>query len=287
METIKTISIEDANYPLLLKKIPNPPKILYYLGEMKKEENCIAIVGARRCTSYGKEAASKIAGELVENNITVVSGYAPGIDTFAHLKAIEKGKRTIAVLGTGLDKKVIYPRSNARIMEKILACNGCLMSEYPPETRGTKFTFPQRNRIIAGLCLGTVVVEAKEKSGSLITANFARQYKRKVFAVPGSIFSQNSKGTHYLIKQQAILIESGYDILKEFKFSITQSFEKIDGANKEETMILKILESGASSVEKIIEKTGLSPATVAATLAILEIKNKIKTLGENIYTLMR
>ena len=198
---INKISIEDKEYPKLLKEIKNPPKILYYLGEIKATENCFAIVGTRRYSSYGKQVALEIAGDLAEVGLTIVSGFAFGIDTSAHQATIERGKRTIAVLGTGLDEKSIYPRSNLKLVEKILETGGCLISEYPPGTHGSEFTFPQRNRIISGLSLGALVVEAKEKSGALITANFAFSQKRKVFAIPGPIYSSNSRGPHLLIKK--------------------------------------------------------------------------------------
>ncbi|MBC7073945.1 DNA-protecting protein DprA, partial [Candidatus Parcubacteria bacterium] len=200
---IKKIKLGEKNYPELLEKIKDPPKILYVLGEIFRKESCFAIVGTRKCSEYGKEVALDFSSKLSEAGFTIVSGFAPGVDTFAHLGAIEKKKRTIAVLGTGLDKKSIYPKSNLKLIEKILDCGGCLISEYPPEQKGTKFTFPKRNRIISGLSLGVLVVEAKLKSGALITANFAREQKRKVFAIPGSIYSQLSKGSHFLIKTGA------------------------------------------------------------------------------------
>ncbi len=163
MEEIKTISISDINYPKLLKEIKNPPKVLYYKGELKSEENCFAIVGTRRCSSYGKQVALEIAGDLVEAGLTIASGLAPGIDTFSHQAAVERRKRTIGVLGTGLDEKSIYPQSNLKLAEEILERGGCLVSEYPPGTPGSKFTFPQRNRIISGLSVGELEIEAKEK----------------------------------------------------------------------------------------------------------------------------
>ena len=165
MSEIKTISVKDKNYPKLLKEIKNPPEVLYTRGELKPDEKCFGVVGTRMFSSYGKQVALEIAGDLAEAGLTIVSGLAPGIDTFAHTATVERRKRTIAVLGTGIDERSIYPQSNLNLARKILETGGCLISEYPPGTRGTNFTFPQRNRIISGLSLGVLVVEAKEKSG--------------------------------------------------------------------------------------------------------------------------
>jgi len=286
MEEIEKIFIDDKNYPKILKEIKDPPKAIYFKGNFISDELCFAVVGTRRCSSYGKEIALEIAGDLAEAGLTIVSGLAPGIDTFAHLAAVERKKRTIAVLGTGVDEKSVYPKENIKLARKIVELGGCLISEYPPGTSGTRFTFPQRNRIISGLSLGVLVVEAKEKSGALITANFAFQQNRKVFAVPGSIYSLNSKGPHYLIKRGAELVEDINDILEELNLpDLTINFKKgiIKGENEEENLILNILENGALPIDKIIEKTNLPAAKTAGTLSILEIKKKIKNLGANVY----
>jgi len=286
MFEVKSISIEDKNYPKLLKKIQNPPKILYFLGEIKSQENCFAIVGTRKCTNYGKEIAYQISADLAEAGLTIVSGFAPGIDTIAHKATIERGKRTIAVLGTGLDEKAIYPKSNLKLIDKILENGGCLISEFEPGTHGTKYTFPQRNRIISGLSFGVLVVEARMGSGSLITANYAKEQGRKIFAVPGSVFSQTSKGCHFLIKNGAKLVESAKDILEELGIEKAKLREKeIKGKTPEENLILEVLKEGALDIEKIIEKTKLSPSKVASLLSILEIEGKIKNLGGGIYAI--
>jgi len=286
-EEIKTISIEDKNYPKALKEIKDPPGVLYYRGEILPEENCFAIVGTRRFSPYGKQVALEIAGDSAEAGLTIVSGLAPGIDSFAHQAVIERGKRTIAVLGTGLDEKSIYPQSNLKLAEKILETGGCLISEYPPGTPGSNFTFPQRNRIISGLSLGVLVVEAKQKSGALITANWAKKQGRKVFAVPGPIHSLNSKGCHYLIKNGAKLVENANDILKELNLGYLKLHFKqgVVGETGEENLILEALKEEALDIDKIIEKTKLSAAEVASTLAILEIKGKVRNLGGNIYAI--
>jgi len=285
MEEIKTISIENENYPSLLKKISNPPKTLYLKGTLTSSDLCFAIVGTRRFSPYGKEVSLEIAGDLAEAGLTIVSGLAPGIDTFSHLATLERNKRTIAVLGTGLDEKSFYPKSNIKLARKIIESGGALISEYPPGTRGTHFTFPQRNRIIAGISVGTLVVEGKIKSGSLITANYAFSQKKKVFAVPGSIFSSNSKGCHYLIKRGAKLVEEAEDILQELNLSGKKIKEKIEGENEEENLILKVLSEGPLYIDQIIEKTKFPASIINKNLTILEIKGKIKNLGRNIYAI--
>jgi DNA processing protein len=287
MDEIKKIIIKDKSYPKLLKEIKGAPEILYYRGEIKSEENCFAIVGTRRCSPYGKQVALEIAGDLAEAGLTTVSGLAPGIDTFCHQAAVERSKRTIAVLGTGLDEKSIYPQENLKLAKKILETGGALISEYPPGTRGTNFTFPQRNRIISGLSFGVLAIEAKQKSGALITANWAKKQGRKIFAVPGSIHSLNSKGCHYLIKQGAKLVENANDILKELNLNllIYEIDRFVKGDNKEENLILNSLKEEALDVDKIIETTKLPAATVVSVLAILEIKGKVKNLEGSIYAI--
>jgi len=284
---IRILKIEDKNYPKLLKEIKEPPKVLYYRGELNPGDQCFAIVGTRRCSDYGKQVALEMAGDLAEAGLIIVSGLAPGIDTFAHTATVERKKRTIAVLGTGIDEKTIYPQSNLKLAQRILETGGCLISEYPPGTPGSKFTFPQRNRIISGLSLGVLVIEAKEKSGALITANWAKKQGRKIFAIPGLIHSLNSKGPHYLIKNGAKLVENANDILKELNLPAgRQVYQKgIIGETLEENLILKALEEEALYVDKIIEKTRLPAATVASTLSILEIKGKVRNLGNNVYAI--
>jgi len=288
---IKTVKIEDKKYPGLLKKIKDPPPLLYYIGKLPQEkEICFAIVGTRRYSLYGKKIALEISGRLAEAGLSIVSGLAPGIDTFAHLAALENQGRTIAVLGTGLDKKSFYPKENIKLAQKIVEKGGCLISEYPPGTRGTRFTFPQRNRIIAGLSQGVLVIEAKQKSGSLITANFAKREKRKLFAVPGSIYSLNSKGPHLLIKKGAKLAEKPEDIIKELglNLKLRPSLDKNgkrERLSAEEELILQALKGQILEINKIIEKTKLSAQKANTALAILEIKGRVKNLGGNNYSL--
>ncbi len=289
MDEIKTTTIEDKKYPKLLKEIKDPPEILYVRGELNPNEQCFAVVGTRMCSPYGKQVALEIAGDLAEAGLIIVSGLAPGIDTFAHTAVVERNKRTIAVLGTGLDEKSIYPQSNLKLAQRILETGGCLISEYPSGTPGSKFTFPQRNRIISGLSSGVLVVEAKQKSGALITAGWARKQGRKIFAVPGPVHSLNSKGPHYLIKNGAKLVENANDILKELNLSLSVSDtdRTVRGENEGENSILEALKEEALYIDKIIEKTKLPASIVASTLTILEIKGKVRNLGRNIYAINR
>ncbi len=286
-EDIKVIGIGDENYPKPLKEIKDAPKTLYYRGELRSEETCFAVVGTRMASNYGQQTAFEISGDLAEAGLTIVSGFAPGIDTFAHESVIERKKRTIAVLGTGLDEKSIYPRSNLELVKNILATGGCLISEYEPGTRGTKFTFPQRNRIVSGISLGVLVVEAKQRSGALITADLAKRQGRKVFAIPGQIHSSNSRGPHSLIKNGAKLVESANDILSALNLNLStyDVARLIEGENEEEETVLSALKEEAAHIDKIIEKTKLSAPEVASLLAILEIKGKVRNLGGNIYAI--
>lgn len=288
MEEIKKITIDNENYPELLKEIPDPPKTLYYQGKLPQDnEICLAVVGTRRCSPYGKQATLEIAGALNEAGIVIVSGLAPGIDTLSHQTAVERKKRTIAVLGSGLDKKSIYPQENLKLAKRILELDGCLISEYSPGTPASKFTFPQRNRLISGLSQAVLVIESKNKGGSLITANFAFSQKRKVFALPGSIYSLNSQGTHQLIKKGAKLVENANDVLIELDLTdLTLPGKKeIMGESFEENLILRSLEEEPLHLDKIIEKTKLEPNVAASTLTVLEIKEKVRNLGGNTYSL--
>ena len=213
---IEEVNIDSEEYPKQLKEIYDPPLKLYVLGSKQLlKEKSIAIVGARNATEYGKKVAFQISKELSEAKINIISGLAVGIDTSAHLGTLQ-GKcigKTIAVLGSGLDK--IYPKENIELAKHILKFGGCLVSEYPVGTSASKLNFPQRNRIISGLSKGVLVVEASEKSGSLITADFALEQGREVFAIPGDINKENSKGTNELIKQGAKLVTKYNEILEE------------------------------------------------------------------------
>ena len=213
---------------------------------------------------------------------------ARGIDTFAHKGALERGGRTIAVLGTGIDEKSLYPKENLKLARKILENKGCLVSEYPPGSPGLKQNFPERNRIISGLSLGVLIVEAKFGSGALITANWAKIQGKKIFALPGSIHFPNSQGCHFLIKQGAKLAENANDILKEFNLPcLTSGVKQVKGKTLEEQLILEVLKQENLHIDKIIEKTKLSPQVVSSILTLMEIENKVKNLGGNVYIITR
>jgi DNA processing protein len=283
------VKIEDEKYPRALKEIKGAPKVLYYRGILPTEgEKCVAIVGTRRCSPYGQQVALKIAGELADAGITVVSGLAPGIDTFSHRAVVERKKRTIAVLGTGLDEKSIYPQINLDLSRRIIENGGCLISELPDGTSGSKFSFPRRNRIISGLSLAVLVIEAKEKSGSLITADYAIKQNRKLLAIPGPIYSLNSSGPNKLIKNGAKLITSTNDILDELGLAYSKEVsisEEGYGATKEEKIIIEALKDGPLHIDKIIEKTKLGASATVAMLALMEISGIILSLGGSIYSI--
>lgn len=287
---IKKIGFEDKDYPVLLKKISDPPKVLYFCGRLPfPKEKCFAVVGTRRCSAYGKEAALNMAGGLARAGLTVVSGLMWGIDSFAHLAAVEEKKRTIAVLGTGLDERSFYPKQNLGLAKRILQGGGCILSEYPAGTHGSKFTFPRRDRIISGLSLGVLVIEAKEKSGALITANFSRKQKRPVFAFPGPAQSLNSQGPHELIRTGARLAAKPEDILTELGFGQTARLfeETVKDEGNETSAILAALSQGPQCPDELLRKCGLPVATIVARLAILEIEGRVKNLGQNVYSLIK
>ncbi len=285
---LRKIRLQDKNYPAILKEIHNPPKELYIKGEIIPQDKvAVAVVGTRKYTQYGKQVALDIAGKLAKLGITIVSGLAKGIDTFAHQAALENNGRTIAVLGTGMDRESFYPASNFELSEKI-AKNGAVLSEYPIGTRGTQFTFPERNRIVSGLSLGVVVVEAPEQSGALITATLAIEQNREVFAIPGSIYEKNSQGTNQLIKIGAKLVSDVDDILEELNLSHlrkTAPKKKIKPENKQEEIIISLLSTQPTHIDEIIKRSKLSTAIVNSTLMILELKGGVRNLGKGNYIL--
>ena len=286
MEGIRKIKIGDENYPQDLKKITDAPEVLYYRGKLPgKNEVCLGIVGTRRPSDYGQQTTLQITGELADAGVVIVSGMAPGIDTFAHRACVEKNCRTIAVLGTGLDEKSIYPASNLALSRNIIKTGGCLISEFAPGTPGYPNNFRQRNRIISGLSLGILVVEAKERSGSLITARYAKEQGKKLFAIPGPIYALNSQGPNGLIKQGATLIESANDILKELNIAPLKKVAGLMPENATESLMFSALKEEALSIDAIIEKTKLPAPLVATTLALMEISGKIRNLGGNVYAL--
>ncbi len=209
---IKTIKLEDSTYPEKLKEIYNPPKTIYLIGNEKLlNQKSIAIIGCRECTRYGAENAYKFGYELAKENICVISGFAKGIDTYSHKGAVSAKGKTIAVLGCGLD--IIYPPENIELYKQILLQGGAIISEYPLGSKPEKHHFPERNRIISGLSSGVLVIEAKKKSGTMITVDFALEQGREVYAVPGNISSENSYGTNELIKEGATPVTSINDMI--------------------------------------------------------------------------
>ena len=266
---IHSCLLTDQEYPKLLLTTFNPPYVLYYRGTLPMDENAIAIVGSRHATPYGKNIAQMMGAELAENGVWVVSGAARGIDTAAHQGALTKGY-TIAVLGCGVD--IHYPPENSKLLTHIEEC-GAVISEYPPGTLAHPGHFPARNRIINGLSRGVVVVEAAERSGALITADFALEEGRDVFAVPGSIFSESSKGTHRLIKQGAKLTDCTADILEEYPNGFCKHTQSpLELSIDEETVYKTLSYEIPIEIEEIIVRTTLNPTIVTYILLQLELR---------------
>ncbi len=284
-EKIKIITIKDENYPKLLKEIYDPPIILYVKGELKKEENYpLAVVGTRRMSFYGREVTEEIVKDLVRMGFTIVSGLALGIDGLAQKITLKEKGRTIAVLGGGVDEKSIYPSIHKDLARRIVESGGAVISEYPVGTSPTRYTFPLRNRIISGLSLGTLVIEAPMESGALITARQALDQNREVFAVPGSIYSKNSDGCNWLIKLGAKPVTKAEDILEALNLElIFKKEKKIVAETKEEEILLKYLSKEPINIDELIRQSGLTPAQVLATLSMMEIKEKVKNLGQGNY----
>jgi DNA processing protein len=277
MPTITTIAPDDPSYPALLAAIPSPP-VLYVHGALAdRDVLAIAIVGARQATPYGLAVAAELAGELAARGVTIVSGFARGIDTAAHRAALEAGGRTLAVLGNGVD--IVYPPENGALAERVQGA-GALISQFPPGTTPLPYNFPARNRTLAGLALGVVVVEAAERSGSLITAGFAGDLGREVFAVPGRITSAASGGAHRLIQDGAKLVTCWTDIVQELpdQWRAAVHGTALRGvpagppAGSDEARMLEELSvDEPRHIERLIESTGGDAARTGATLTALEL----------------
>ena len=276
----------DPEYPELLRQIYDPPVVLYLKGTLSpKDKNSVAMVGSRMTTHYGIEIARKLAYQLAYVGVTVVSGGARGIDSAAHQGALTAKGRTIAVLGTGIN--LVTPPENAELFERI-AANGAVITQFPFNRPPDKQSFPIRNRIVAGMTLGTVVVEANLTSGALITANFAAEYGRQVFAVPGRIDSPRSKGCHDLIKKGAKLCESAEDILSEFEYLFPPANRPPSAAETgvlpaielsvNEQKVFDTLDHEESSIDDAIRKSGLPASAVSVALLSLEMKHLIRQL---------
>ena len=288
---INRINISAREYPAVLRNIFIPPEELFINGEiLPRDDNAIAIVGTRRATRYGLEEAKKLSYDLALKGITIVSGMASGIDTAAHKGALAAGGRTIAVLGSGHNN--IYPPENKKLYDEI-AKNGAVITEYPPDTCPRPMNFPKRNRIISGLSKGVVVVEAPQKSGALITANFALNQGKEVFAMPGNINSTRSNGTNALIQEGAKLVRNINDILEELKHVMPVSAEPVQDRSHdkepplknlsfEEKTIFGILDYEPKSRDEILQTIHLPVQQLSKALLGLELKKLIKLLpGEN------
>jgi DNA processing protein len=279
------LTAENKSYPKLLHHIHKPPPVLFVKGNVDILNECqIAMVGCRQMSQYGKNIAYEFAKGLAELGIIITSGLAMGIDTASHQGALQSGK-TIAILGSGLER--IYPSSNRQLAEKVFE-NGALISEFPLNMQATPFTFPQRNRLISGMSIATLVIEAALKSGSLITANYALEQNKEVLVIPGSIHSPQSKGCHKLIRQGACLVESVEDILLELKTKLRQEIKvavkdlhspKEHDNNKKAsakyTSILQYLGSEILSIDQLVELSGLTIEQVSSILLIMELDNLI------------
>ncbi len=282
--TLDIITIMDDDYPKLLKDIFDPPILLYVKGDREVVNfPSISIVGSRFCTEYGRRMAFTFSYKLASMGFTIVSGMAMGIDEYAHKGAIESNGRTVAVLGSGL--YYIYPQENKSLYYKIIE-NGAVVSEFPLFSKPERYNFPRRNRIISGLALGTIVVEARMRSGALITSSFASEQGREVFAIPGPLNSETSKGANKLIKDGAKLVQTVDDVLEELNFSNIDKAQQKTNKKKlknsvesseeelsdEEKFILKYIDYEPKNVEEIIKNSKLKANIVERTLMMLEIK---------------
>lgn len=279
-------SVEEEDYPAWLRKIHDPPYLLYYRGDLAcLNEICIAVVGSRRASSYGKTQSRRFGCELAGQGITLVSGMARGIDTEAHKGALEGGGKTAAVLGSGLD--VIYPSENQGLYQQISE-QGIVLTEFPPGTRPEPGNFPRRNRIISGLSRGVLVVEAQQRSGALITVDFALEQGRDVFAVPGAINSKNSEGANNLIKQGACLVSEINDILSEYGLvpaegSTGPQQEQLFALSDGEQKVLNLFETEPEHFDELVYKSRMTVGELSACLLQMELKGIIKTFPGNYY----
>ncbi|HJV65436.1 MAG TPA: DNA-processing protein DprA [Geomonas sp.] len=275
----QVVDILSERYPRLLMEIPDPPPYLYVLGELSGSETAVAIVGSRRASQYGLATATRLARDLVNQGVTVVSGMARGIDTAAHWGALKAGGRSVAVLGCGID--VIYPPENANL-HQALRESGALISEFPMGTAPLAENFPRRNRIISALSKGVVVVEAGEASGSLITAHYALEQGREVFAVPGNVTMSGSRGCNGLIKEGAKLVERVEDILEELSLEVKAPAELPQPAafslTPQEAEVYTLLCRGPLQIDDIIVESALTAGEVSATLLRLELKGAVMQL---------
>ncbi|MCP4360794.1 MAG: DNA-protecting protein DprA [Chloroflexi bacterium] len=286
---IQLLTWESADYPDYLHEIPNPPPLLYVKGELREQDQwAVAVVGTRRLTAYGRQVTQDLVAGLVRSNITVISGLARGIDAIAHKTAVDLGGRTIAVLGSGLD--CIYPAENRTLAHQIMAGQGAVISEYGLGIQPEAKNFPPRNRIISGLSLGILVVEAGKRSGALITANFAAEQNRDVFAVPGNITSPASAGPNRLIQDGAKLVTRVEDILEELNIHMVAEHTAVQMAlpeTAEEAALYAHLTGQPVHVDDLSRESGLPSSLVNSTLTIMELKGMVRQVGGMNYVLSR
>jgi DNA processing protein len=284
---VRALTWLDSDYPPHLLQIADPPPVLYVRGQLTHEDEwAVAVVGTRRASAYGKTVTLRLTGDLAANHVTIVSGLARGIDGEAHRAALKAGGRTIAVLGCGLD--LIYPPEHRQLARDILK-NGAIVSEYSLGTRPEASNFPPRNRIISGLSLGVLVVEAGLKSGALITADFAADQGREVFAVPGNLYARSSVGTNRLIQDGAKLVLGAEDILEELNLMLVAQQNEVRAVVPEtetEALLLQYLSLEPKHVDDISLQAGLPIADVTSNLALMELKGMVRQAGGMNYVLM-
>lgn len=285
MEKEGFVNLDNKNYPAKLKKISNPPSSLRFRGNFNEDffKNTLAVVGSRRMSSYGKRATETLVREIAEEGVTIISGFMYGVDATAHRSALSVGGKTVAVLPCGIN--IIHPSYQKNLYNEI-AEKGLLLSEYENDFPPEKWTYPQRNRIVVGLADAVLVVEAMEKSGSLISASLAKKYNKPLLAVPGPIFNTTSKGTNMLIREGATLVTSASDVLSFFdKSKKTRKQEREKELSGTEEKIIRFLEMEPSGIDEIVEKTKLPVVAVNATVSVLEIKGFLKKEGRKYYVL--
>ena len=273
-------------FPKALLEIPQPPENLWIIGELPTDENLIylCIVGSRKFTSYGREACEKIITGLKGYPIVIVSGFAMGIDTIAHKKAMQIGLKIVVFPGSGLSAEAIYPKTNVQLMKEVVESGGCLISEFEPDFKATQWSFPMRNRLMAGISKAVLIIEAEERSGTLITARLTTEYNRDLLVVPGSIFSSNSKGTNRLLHQGATPVTCAEDVLEALGFELPNDEEKqqklFQDLSPEEKKIVDLLREPISR-DDLIRAIKMPIPTANALLSVMEIKGLIKEeMGE-------
>jgi DNA processing protein len=285
---VKVTTYLDPDYPARLKEIYDYPPVLYIRGTLLPEDEwCLAVVGTRRATVYGRQVTEEIVADLARSRIIIVSGLARGIDSVAHQSALEAGGRSIAVFACGLD--IVYPSENANLARRIMQ-QGALISEYPLGTKPKSENFPRRNRIMSGLSLGVLIVEAGESSGAIITANMALEQNREVFAIPGSILSPASKGTNHLIQEGAKLIRDYTDVLEELNLTAVAhqiEMKEIIPPSDTESLLMKHLGAEPVHIDEVCRSSGLPVSLVSSTLAMMELKGMVKQVGAMNYALAR